>query len=143
MLKPCPWLNQCHHTIHPNQPEGSQVNRPDERQEGEGNLGNTSSNPHPQPDPLASIATEQVFSIWKAFGGNTRDLGSFRRNGRDYGPTPTSLKIMFSAAGDDVTSSTRHRYNPLHDGITTFHDGVSSHDPSQDLEYSLSRRCHD
>ncbi|GKE63750.1 hypothetical protein Tco_1514117 [Tanacetum coccineum] len=47
-------------TIHPKQPEGSQVNRPDKGQEGEGNLGNTSSNPHPQPDPLASIATEQV-----------------------------------------------------------------------------------
>ncbi|GJY01871.1 hypothetical protein Tco_0360023 [Tanacetum coccineum] len=47
-------------TIHPKQPKGSQVNRPDEGQEGEGNLGNTSSNPHPQPDPLASIATEQV-----------------------------------------------------------------------------------
>ncbi|GJR44976.1 hypothetical protein Tco_1313079 [Tanacetum coccineum] len=37
-----------------------QVNRPDEGQEGEGNLGNISSNPHPQPDPLAFIATEQV-----------------------------------------------------------------------------------
>ncbi|GKC58871.1 hypothetical protein Tco_1086469 [Tanacetum coccineum] len=29
-------------------------------QEDEGSLGNTNSNPHPQPDPLASIATEQV-----------------------------------------------------------------------------------
>ncbi|GKF16460.1 hypothetical protein Tco_0061378 [Tanacetum coccineum] len=47
-------------TIHPKQPEGSQVNRPDEGQEEEGNLGNTSSNPYPQPDPLASIATEQM-----------------------------------------------------------------------------------
>ncbi|GKF56948.1 hypothetical protein Tco_0170485 [Tanacetum coccineum] len=45
-------------TIHPKEPEGSQVNIPDKRHEGEGNLGNTSSNPHPQPDPLASIATE-------------------------------------------------------------------------------------
>ncbi|GKC48481.1 MAK10-like protein, partial [Tanacetum coccineum] len=44
---------------HPNlSPEGSQVNRPDEGQEEEGNLGNASS--YPQPDPLASIATEQV-----------------------------------------------------------------------------------
>ncbi|GKA44907.1 hypothetical protein Tco_0737703 [Tanacetum coccineum] len=49
--------------IHPKQPEGSQVNRPDKGQEREGNLGNTSSNPHPQPDPLASIATEQVRKI--------------------------------------------------------------------------------
>ncbi|GKF85677.1 hypothetical protein Tco_0253504, partial [Tanacetum coccineum] len=28
--------------------------------EEKGNLGNTNSNPHPQPDPLASITTEQV-----------------------------------------------------------------------------------
>ncbi|GJT55412.1 hypothetical protein Tco_0990466 [Tanacetum coccineum] len=43
--------------IYPKQPEGSQVNRPNKGQEGEGTLGNTDSDPHPQPDPLASIAT--------------------------------------------------------------------------------------
>ncbi|GKB52150.1 hypothetical protein Tco_0902903 [Tanacetum coccineum] len=49
----------------------------------------------------------EVFSIWKAFRGDTFDLGSFwRRNGQDYGPSPTSLKIMFSAAGDGVTDYT-------------------------------------
>ncbi|GKB17326.1 hypothetical protein Tco_0851249 [Tanacetum coccineum] len=37
------------------QPEESQVNEPNEC-----SLGNISSNPHPQPDPLASITTEQV-----------------------------------------------------------------------------------
>ncbi|GJY68808.1 MAK10-like protein [Tanacetum coccineum] len=42
-------------TIHPKQHEESQVNKPDES-----SLGNISSNPYPQPDPLASIATEQV-----------------------------------------------------------------------------------
>ncbi|GJR76808.1 hypothetical protein Tco_0089173 [Tanacetum coccineum] len=47
-------------TIHPKQPEESQVNEPDVGQEEKGNLGNINSNPHPQPDPLASIATEQV-----------------------------------------------------------------------------------
>ncbi|GJW61425.1 hypothetical protein Tco_0110760 [Tanacetum coccineum] len=41
--------------IHPKQPEESQVNELDEC-----SLGNISSNPYPQPDPLASIATEQV-----------------------------------------------------------------------------------
>ncbi|GKD22834.1 hypothetical protein Tco_1224537 [Tanacetum coccineum] len=46
-------------TIHPKQPEKSQVNKPDMEQE-EGNLGNTNSNPQPQPDQFASIATEQV-----------------------------------------------------------------------------------
>ncbi|GJU70590.1 hypothetical protein Tco_1256849 [Tanacetum coccineum] len=44
-------------TIHPKQPEESQVNEPDMEQE-EGNLGNTNSNP--QSNPLALIATEQV-----------------------------------------------------------------------------------
>ncbi|GKE14819.1 hypothetical protein Tco_1422396 [Tanacetum coccineum] len=47
-------------TIHPKQPEESQDNEPDVGQEEKGNLGNINSNPHPQPDPLASIATEQV-----------------------------------------------------------------------------------
>nr|GFC66408.1 hypothetical protein [Tanacetum cinerariifolium] len=47
-------------TIHPKQPEESQVNKPDVGQEEEGNLRNTNSNPHPQTDPLALVATEQV-----------------------------------------------------------------------------------
>ncbi|GJS33735.1 hypothetical protein Tco_0532117 [Tanacetum coccineum] len=41
-------------------PEESQVNEPDVGQEEKGNLENINSNRHPQPDPLASIATEQV-----------------------------------------------------------------------------------
>ncbi|GJT14082.1 hypothetical protein Tco_0861124 [Tanacetum coccineum] len=44
-------------TIHPKQLEESQVKESGMEQE-EGNPGNTNSNPHPQPDPLASIATE-------------------------------------------------------------------------------------
>ncbi|GKE55188.1 hypothetical protein Tco_1490344 [Tanacetum coccineum] len=47
-------------TIHPKQPEESQVNEPDIGQEEKGNLGNINSNLHPQPDPLSYIATEQV-----------------------------------------------------------------------------------
>ncbi|GJX84652.1 hypothetical protein Tco_0335426 [Tanacetum coccineum] len=47
-------------TIHPKQPEESQDNEPDVGQEEKGNLGNINSNPHRQPDPLASIATKHV-----------------------------------------------------------------------------------
>ncbi|GJT16061.1 retrovirus-related pol polyprotein from transposon TNT 1-94 [Tanacetum coccineum] len=47
-------------TIHPKQPEESQDNEPDVGHEEKGNFENINSNPHPQPDPLASIATEQV-----------------------------------------------------------------------------------
>ncbi|GKC99874.1 hypothetical protein Tco_1170149 [Tanacetum coccineum] len=74
-------------TIHPKQPEGSQVNRPDEGQEGEGNLGNTSSNPHPQPDPLASIATKQV-----------RKLNSMLES---LGLVPQSSNTKFVCSKDD------------------------------------------
>ncbi|GJT02914.1 retrotransposon ORF1 [Tanacetum coccineum] len=47
-------------TIHPKQPKESQDNEPNVGQEEKGNHGNINSNPHPQPDPLASIAIEQV-----------------------------------------------------------------------------------
>ncbi|GJX31376.1 hypothetical protein Tco_0241231 [Tanacetum coccineum] len=45
-------------TIHPKQPDESQVNEPEVEQK-EDNPKDTNSNPHPQPDPLASITTEQ------------------------------------------------------------------------------------
>ncbi|GKE59595.1 MAK10-like protein, partial [Tanacetum coccineum] len=47
-------------TIHPKQPGESHVNEPDVGQEEKGNLGNTNYNPYPQPDLLASIATEPI-----------------------------------------------------------------------------------
>nr|GEY24563.1 retrotransposon Orf1 [Tanacetum cinerariifolium] len=47
-------------TIHPKQHEESQLNEPDVGQEEKGNHGNINSNQHSQPDPLASITTEQV-----------------------------------------------------------------------------------
>ncbi|GKC66311.1 hypothetical protein Tco_1098909 [Tanacetum coccineum] len=45
--------------IHPKQPKESQVNRPKVDLE-EDNSGDTNSNPHPQPNPFASISTKQV-----------------------------------------------------------------------------------
>ncbi|GKA02732.1 hypothetical protein Tco_0675513 [Tanacetum coccineum] len=46
--------------IHPKQPEESHDNEPGVGDEAKGSLGNINSNPHPQPDLLASIATKQV-----------------------------------------------------------------------------------
>ncbi|GKE16483.1 hypothetical protein Tco_1424060 [Tanacetum coccineum] len=46
-------------TIHPKQPEKSQVNKPNMGLEEE-SLGNANSNPQPQPNQFASIATKQV-----------------------------------------------------------------------------------
>ncbi|GJU47336.1 MAK10-like protein [Tanacetum coccineum] len=49
-------------TIHPKQPDESQVDEPKVKQE-EDNPRETNSSPHPQPDPLASIATEQIHKL--------------------------------------------------------------------------------
>ncbi|GJY62810.1 hypothetical protein Tco_0464270, partial [Tanacetum coccineum] len=46
-------------TIHPKQPDESQVNKPEVEQE-EDNPGDNTYNPQPQPNPFASIATKQV-----------------------------------------------------------------------------------
>ncbi|GJY28801.1 hypothetical protein Tco_0404568 [Tanacetum coccineum] len=67
-------------TIHPKQPEESQVNEPDVGQEEKGNLGNINSNPHPQPDPLASIAIEQII----------RDIDEPQNEGPDEGEGETT-----------------------------------------------------
>ncbi|GKD12443.1 hypothetical protein Tco_1196850, partial [Tanacetum coccineum] len=63
LLNPHPLAQSKRSQIHPKQPEESQVNEPDIGQEEKGNLGNINSNPHPQPDPLASIATKQVRNL--------------------------------------------------------------------------------
>ncbi|GJZ73945.1 hypothetical protein Tco_0638091 [Tanacetum coccineum] len=74
-------------TIHPKQPEKSQVNKPDMEQE-EGNLGNTNSNPQPQPDQFASIATEQV----RKLNSMLKSLGLV--------PQSSNTKFVCSKEGD-------------------------------------------
>ncbi|GKA47938.1 hypothetical protein Tco_0740896 [Tanacetum coccineum] len=94
-------------TIHPKQPEGSQVNRPDEGQEEEGNLGNTSSNPHPQPDPLASITTEQV----RKLNSMLESLGLV--------PQSSNIKfVCFKEDGEEVMfiEIIRDDYEPQNEG---------------------------
>ncbi|GJY39186.1 putative reverse transcriptase domain-containing protein [Tanacetum coccineum] len=49
-------------TIHPKQPEKSQVNEPDVEQE-EGNLGNTNFNPQPQPNQFATIPNPPIQNL--------------------------------------------------------------------------------
>ncbi|GJY80187.1 hypothetical protein Tco_0492938 [Tanacetum coccineum] len=55
---------------------------------------------------------DEVFSIWKEFGGNTRDLGSF---GEETDKTTdlhqNLLKIMLTERGDGVTSIKRRRHD--------------------------------
>ncbi|GJX19020.1 hypothetical protein Tco_0221697 [Tanacetum coccineum] len=55
---------------------------------------------------------DEVFSIWKAFGGNTRDLGSFGEETEKTSDLHQNLlKIMLTEHGDGVASIKRHRHD--------------------------------
>ncbi|GJY77037.1 zinc finger, CCHC-type containing protein [Tanacetum coccineum] len=71
---------------------------------------------------------DEVFSIWKAFGGNTRNLGSFgEETDKTTNQHQNSLRFKVLAAGDGVTIYTRRHHTSSIDGVTTFLDGVSQH----------------
>ncbi|GJU46613.1 hypothetical protein Tco_1203879 [Tanacetum coccineum] len=57
------------------------------------------------------IQSVEVFDeVYLAFGRHLEEIhvtwDHLEKNRQDYGPTPTSLKIMFSSAGDGVTRYT-------------------------------------
>ncbi|GJS30213.1 hypothetical protein Tco_0490833 [Tanacetum coccineum] len=78
-----------------------------------------------------------VFSIWKAFGGNTRDLGSFgEETDKITNQHQDSSRFKVLEPGDGVTIYTRRRHTSSSDGVTTSLDGVSPHRLNSDLEDS-------
>ncbi|GJU50046.1 hypothetical protein Tco_1219601 [Tanacetum coccineum] len=84
------------------------------------------------------VSTPKVrYSIWKAFGGNTRDLGSFgEETDKTTNQHQDSLRFKVSEPGDGVTIYTRCRHTSSSDGVTTSLDGVSPHRLNSDLEDS-------
>ncbi|GKD64743.1 DNA/RNA polymerases superfamily protein [Tanacetum coccineum] len=87
---------------------------------------------------------DEVFSIWKAFGGNTRDLGSFgEETDKITNQHQDSSRFKVSEPGDGVTIYTRRRHTTSIDGVTTFLDGVSPYRLNSDVEDSTLRRRHD
>ncbi|GJZ07671.1 hypothetical protein Tco_0541464 [Tanacetum coccineum] len=83
---------------------------------------------------------DEVFSIWKAFRGNTRDLGSF---GEETNKTTdlhqNLLKIMLIERGDGVTSIKRHRHDLRSDGVSTLVTPSERGRPKETLEDFVSR----
>ncbi|GJV03725.1 retrovirus-related pol polyprotein from transposon TNT 1-94 [Tanacetum coccineum] len=66
------------------------------------------------------LEADEVFSIWKAFGGNTHDLGSFREEtDKTTDLHQNLLKIMLTERGDSVASIKRHRHDLRSDGVST------------------------
>ncbi|GJX09180.1 hypothetical protein Tco_0199039 [Tanacetum coccineum] len=89
--------------------------------------------------PIVGVFDE-VFSIWKAFEGNTRDLGSF---GEETDKTTdlhqNLLKIMLTERGDGVASIKRRRHDLRSDGVNTLVTPSEHGRPKGTLEDSVSR----
>ncbi|GJW67451.1 hypothetical protein Tco_0121875 [Tanacetum coccineum] len=66
----------------------------------------------------SSHQDQEVFSTWMAFGGNTRDLGSFGEETDEITDLHQIHKeILFSERGDDVAGIKRCRRDPSSDGV--------------------------
>ncbi|GJV14774.1 hypothetical protein Tco_1360097 [Tanacetum coccineum] len=89
--------------------------------------------------PIVGVFDE-VFSIWKAFEGNTRDLGLF---GEETDKTTdlhqNLLKIMLTERGDGVASIKRRRRDLRSDGVNTLVTPSEHGRPKGTLEDSVSR----
>ncbi|GKE63111.1 hypothetical protein Tco_1513478, partial [Tanacetum coccineum] len=80
---------------------------------------------------------DEVFSTWMAFGGNTRDLGSF-------GEEPDEItdlhqiheEILFSERGDGVAGIKQCRRDPSSDGIRDLVTASGHGQLNEDLESS-------
>ncbi|GJX39697.1 reverse transcriptase domain-containing protein [Tanacetum coccineum] len=78
-----------------------------------------------------------VFSIWKAFEGNTCDLGLFgEEKDKNTNQHQDFSKFKVSAAGDGVTIHTRRHHTSSSYGVITFLDDVSPRRLNSDLENS-------
>ncbi|GJX06833.1 putative ribonuclease H-like domain-containing protein [Tanacetum coccineum] len=74
------------------------------------------------------VTAAQVFSIWKAFRGNTRDLGPFgEETDKITNQYQDTSRFKVSKPGDGFTIYTRRRHTSSSDGVTTSIDGVSQH----------------
>ncbi|GKD90632.1 hypothetical protein Tco_1366139 [Tanacetum coccineum] len=82
-------------------------------------------------------ASDEVFSTWMAFGGNTRDLGSFGEE-TDEIPDLHQIhdEILFSERGDSVAGIKRCRRDPSSDGVRDLMTLSGQDELNEDLESS-------
>ncbi|GJU48031.1 hypothetical protein Tco_1217586 [Tanacetum coccineum] len=85
-------------------------------------------------------ALEALMSIWKAFGGNTHDLGSF---GEETDKTTdlhqNLLKNILTEREDGVASIKRRRHDLQSDDVSTLVTPSEHGRPKETLEDSVSR----
>ncbi|GJS92476.1 integrase, catalytic region, zinc finger, CCHC-type containing protein [Tanacetum coccineum] len=67
---------------------------------------------------LLRATNTAFFSTWMAFGGNTRDLGSFGEETDKITDLHQNLKeVLLIERGDDIAGIKRHRRDPSSDGV--------------------------
>ncbi|GJY15366.1 zinc finger, CCHC-type containing protein [Tanacetum coccineum] len=80
---------------------------------------------------------DEVFSTWMAFGGNTRDLGSFGEETDEITDLHQILEeILLTKRGDGVASIKRRRRDVFSDGIWKLKTASRSGQLKEDLESS-------
>ncbi|GJU59925.1 hypothetical protein Tco_1237691 [Tanacetum coccineum] len=84
---------------------------------------------------------DEVFSTWMAFGGNTRDLGSFGEETDEITDIHQILEeVLLTERGDDVASIKRHRRDSSGDGVWTLATASQRSRLKVNLEPSTWRR---
>ncbi|GKE62063.1 hypothetical protein Tco_1512430 [Tanacetum coccineum] len=82
-------------------------------------------------NPLPSLCT------WMAFGGNTRDLGSFGEETDEITDLHQILEeILLTERGDGITSIKRRRHDLFSDGIRKLETASGRGRHKEDLESS-------
>ncbi|GJT01435.1 hypothetical protein Tco_0822604 [Tanacetum coccineum] len=80
---------------------------------------------------------DEVFSTWMAFGGNTRDLGSFGEETDEITDLHQILEeILLTGRGDGVASIKRRRRDPSSDGVRDLVTASGRGRLNEDLESS-------
>ncbi|GJX57861.1 hypothetical protein Tco_0287758 [Tanacetum coccineum] len=80
---------------------------------------------------------DEVFSTWMAFGGNTRDLGSFGEETDEITDLHQILEeILLTRRGDGVARIKRRRRDPSSDGVRDLVTASGRGRLNEDLESS-------
>ncbi|GKB16156.1 hypothetical protein Tco_0850079 [Tanacetum coccineum] len=87
--------------------------------------------------PGNELTTDEVFSTWMAFGGNTRDLGSFGEETDEITDLHQILEeILFTERGDGVASIKRRRRDLFSDDVWKMGTASGRGQLKEDLESS-------
>ncbi|GKB87413.1 hypothetical protein Tco_0959685, partial [Tanacetum coccineum] len=79
-----------------------------------------------------------VFTTWMAFGGNTRDLGSFGEETDEITDLHQILEeVLLTELGDGVAGIKRHRRDPSSDNVRDLVTASGRSRLNEDLESSM------